>query len=315
MATRASVFQAVQLGLEVTPGTLVAANKRLLGTSLVPRPDIPGGIFRPVNAKVPTDVVLQKELSQAEWAMPEVCFNDFAYICAAALTKLSNFVFNGVAFGPETIQTYSFDVGSSVGAERFTYGFVNSIALRMSETEFSARGTFMGLGPLGEGITMTPTPTDVPAIACDPKGTGLFIGDTVAGLARVTRYLEGGFTLNNIRGPLMTLDESQPSFTDTVEGVVDPGATLTLEHNAFSAGLTADLRLKKTKFVRFVNVGAEYSVGNPYKIQITFPCKLRNPNRGPRNTVFGATYDLQPVYDSTFGKYLEIIVLTNMSAL
>ena len=40
MGLPATVFQGVQIGVESTPGTPVAANKKLLATSMIPSPKV-----------------------------------------------------------------------------------------------------------------------------------------------------------------------------------------------------------------------------------------------------------------------------------
>jgi hypothetical protein len=76
-----------------------------------------------------------------------------------------------------------------------------------------------------------------------------------------------------------------------------------------------DLRNKAKKWFRFRCEGREYGVGTPYRLEVEFPGKLTNPGRGPQGSIYGATYDITPIYDSTLASSFIIRVLTDMASL
>jgi hypothetical protein len=156
---RASVFQQLQIGVETTPGTLVAANKRLLGTSVgAIEPDIPAEAFRPYGSKASTDVLTGKGHGMApiEGILNP---NDLIYLLSSAYCKATittpggatdtrEWTFLGRNFGPDDFQTYTCDFGSFEGGERAKFAVVNGFGFEVGigEARTSVTGNLlMGL--------------------------------------------------------------------------------------------------------------------------------------------------------------------------
>lgn len=259
MPERATVHNAVQVGVEVTPGTVVPASRRLQSTRIEPNPIAPVNAVRAEGSKFNTDVILTKEHTEAalsgEMSFTDLCYlfsgllttptitiptsngiytvslgspfggtftltyngattgaiahNATAATVEAALTGLSTLdagdvtvakPSNGVytvtfsgekaglqlpltgnggslsggtftitttacsltrrwrflpnTYAPDTPKTFTFEVGSSGGAERYAYGLVNGLTFRVTKEEASVNGDMLGQ-KLAEGITMT----------------------------------------------------------------------------------------------------------------------------------------------------------------
>lgn len=84
MAERATILEGVQLAVETTPGTAVAAAKRLLCSQIQfdPKPKITK--FRPMGSKVTTAVVAGKELSEGT-LKGILAYNDIVYLLSSLL--------------------------------------------------------------------------------------------------------------------------------------------------------------------------------------------------------------------------------------
>jgi hypothetical protein len=264
--------------------------------------------------KFPVDVLLQKEWTVAEIGSPDgLGINDAAYWLAGLMSRTA-FVFKPVSFGPEVITTYSGEAGSSAGAEKFAYGFTQSLAFTFTPAESSMTGVMIGR-KLTESATMTPTPTDIPAEAPDPKKNSVWVAATQAGLARTRRVVAASFGIANARVPFIDMYDTDDSFEEPVEDAWDVSSSITIEHNATSVGFMTALRNKEAQWFRFRTEGREYGVGTPYRLEIEGKFKLANPGRGPQGSIWGATYDLVPVYDSTLAAPFVIRVLTDMAGL
>ena len=315
MSVNAAVFQRVQLGAEVTPGTLVAASKRLGCTMFRPVPRVPLTPFRPVGSKFPTAQTKQKEWTAFEYS-GDIGYVDMLYILNSLLKKVAGGTptFIPDTWGPDSIQTYTMEHGSSLQAQKFGFGVISAMALTFSNTEASLRGSGFGQAMAG-GITMTAAPTDVPVVPVDPASIDLYVGDTVAGLALVQRGL--GVTLNfaDKVGPAFFLKSSVSSFEDVVERPVTYGINLSVEHNSTAEGYMADLRAAKKKFLRIKCTGPEYGVGTPYLLQITCPFEFQNPDRPDVQDIYTDAFPVVPVNDATFGGAIEVVLNTGQTGL
>jgi hypothetical protein len=154
MADRASVFEAAQIGVEATPGTAVAALKRLLCTSIIATPNTPANKFRPQGSKADTDVIRRKDHTEAQiegvLSFYDICYLASGLLCAATITtpggatSARDWEFLPKTFGPDDFKTFTVETGSSAGAEKFAYGFLNGLSFRFSEEEAGLTGSMMG---------------------------------------------------------------------------------------------------------------------------------------------------------------------------
>ena len=70
MAENSSIYQVTQLGVEVTPGTPVAATRLITGASFVPRPQGNVNVFRPQGFKFATVAQPGREWSEFDVSGP-----------------------------------------------------------------------------------------------------------------------------------------------------------------------------------------------------------------------------------------------------
>jgi len=309
MPERAQVFQAIQLGPEVTPGTAVAATKRMLETRIEPGPETPVDAFVASGAKVATDTTNQKEWTTLN-VTGRLGFNDIIYLLAMALKDVAPagnlWTFKPVTFAGDTPKTFTIEHGSAEGAERVAYCYATALGMNFTPQEATVTATLMGQ-ILQEGFALTGGVTDNPKLLIQPKETDVLVGNSVAGLAQLTRCLQASINIRNIRNGLFTLNAADDSYSADVETERDARAQIVVVHNSASVAMMADLRASQQKFCRIRNIGPVLGGGN-YSIQITFPFKFARSDRGAQQGAHASTYDLILDYDSTFAGWIEVIV-------
>jgi len=183
---RASVYQATQLGVETTAGTVTPGNRRILDFMVNARPNVPLTPYRPMGSVAPTTAIIQKEWASAA-VEGVIGYNSIIYIlnslikqispstpAGATLTRLWSFKPSN--FAPDTPATYTVEKGSSAGAERFAYGMFTNLTQRWNRTEAALTSAMMGQA-LTESITMTGSPTDIAAAPVDPRSVSVFVGN------------------------------------------------------------------------------------------------------------------------------------------
>jgi hypothetical protein len=320
MPPRAAVFQAVQVGLEATPGTPVAASKRLLATEIALQPRTPFNTFRPVGQKFATGSSAQKEWTEAS-VRGALSYNDLTYIMSSLLTQAAvpgTWTLKPNTFGPDNPATYTIMSGSSAGAESVAYGLFQGIDMRMTRAEAALTGSILGK-VLNEQITMTASPTDIPKALINPKSIDVFMSDTLAaiGSGKVTNSIEAGLSFGNRYAGFFPFDSTEASYSGHVERAPSFTCHLTAMHDSISAGWAADMRAQKTKFVRWLSNGPLVIAGGGifYKMQITMAFQFRQPDRGPREELWTSAWPGDPVYDSTLGGAIEVVLVNDVAAL
>lgn len=315
MAERAAVFNRPQVGKETTAGVAVAASKRLHCTGIRPRPVTNVRPFRPVGGKFVTDVSQEKEMTVAAIS-GDLNYTDIIYFLSSVLMKVAvagTWTFKPNPNDADALETLTVEVGSSVGAERFAYGITRSLEMVFSPTEATFSGEMIGR-VLAHGITMTAAPTDVAKAIVSPKTIDVYVGDTVGGLARISRGFRGNVAIRNKLGPVMTLDSTEASFSAPVELAPDLTASLMLAKDSVGVGYMTDLRSSAQKFIRFKSTGGSYGAGN-YDIQVTMPFKFNTPDPGEEQGVDVYTYGLIPNYEAAYASAIEVIVVNGIAAL
>lgn len=154
MSERASVLQRGQVGPEVTPGTAVAATKRLGSTSIQIQPAGNVNRFGPIGSKFDTITAIGKEWSTLNFN-GEGSYNDLIYLLAGVVrdTTPTNpggsaylWTFTPRASQEDVPQTYTVEQGEIAAggrASRAAYGLLGSLTLDWSRERVGTSGNGM----------------------------------------------------------------------------------------------------------------------------------------------------------------------------
>lgn len=151
---RASVFEGIQIAVETVPGTAVPANKRLLCTTISPKPSIGQNNFRPNGSKAATVTIPRKEYSEGS-IDGVLAFNDLCYLLSCLLctpvittpdgaTNTRRWTFTPANFGPDAPKSLTVEKGSSAGAERIPGVVVNGLTININDTDAKVTGSILG---------------------------------------------------------------------------------------------------------------------------------------------------------------------------
>lgn len=321
--TRGSIFQSVQVGPEVTPGTSVAASKRLLGLSIQPTNKAEVKLFRPMGSKFQTVATLNKEWSEASIGGP-VSYTDLVYaLCSCVVnvaptgTTAKTWIFSPALSAADTIKTLTVESGDATRAQKFTYGIVNSLGLKFSRTGNEISGSMIGKAAT-DGITLTATPTDVALIPVMPTQVTYKLADTQAGLAGasvIPNIIDSEWSLSGRFAPAWFMDGTT-TFASHVETEPELSVKFRMEADATALGLLTTMRAGSTKFLRISATGALISGSDYYSLTIDTALKMTEPTSYEDvDGVYAYGWSASGVYDSTWTKTTEITVINALAAL
>ena len=148
-----------------------------------------------------------------------------------------------------------------------------------------------------------------------PTQVSVLLGSTFLGMAKLTRLLEATLSVQERHLPVFTVDDSEPSFSATVEGAGDPVARITVVQNSEADQYLQRLRGRTLQWCRIVANGPEIEPGFNHRLEITFPCKFTSAGRGDTEGAYTGNYDLQVIYDETAGYGLKVVVDTDLASL
>lgn len=335
MAERSSITQAVQIGVETDPGTAVAAARRLgsMGFEIGPSVDIK--TLRPTGTKYPLLQILGKEWVEADIngmaVYTELPYAFASVISAPVVTSImdgptptgaTRWIFDSNTYGDDAPKTFTVEQGSSFRAHRFAHGIIPEYTWSWSREEIELGGTMLGRA-IEDGVTLTPTPTQLPQIPVKPADLSVYIDPSAAalGTTKQLRTLSGECNISDRFQPLWVVDAAQPSFVSTVEG--EPTVEFKIKQMADSqaaANLVA-MRAGTSKFLRLRGVGPQiYTSATPLTVnhQVTWDVAGQVSDISKfedEDGVFAVEYTFNAVHDPTWGKAFRVEVITTTSTL
>lgn len=149
---RATVFEAVQFGVESAYGTAAVPNRQALAMSIEPTPSIDVRTFRPRGNKHTTVTAKGKDYTTAKVSglgtYTEIIYPFAAHLCTPSSVTAGTgraWTFSPSATGEDTLSSLTVEAGADTQrASRFTYGLVNSLGYTITRDEFSIEGSMMG---------------------------------------------------------------------------------------------------------------------------------------------------------------------------
>lgn len=262
-----TINQTVQIGIEATPGTAVAAAKRLDCYDF--QFGIKGNFKTTAGTGRKYDSVQQLN---AEWIdgtlTGNMDFNGIPYLLAGAMGIVSptahgssavakDYIYDAILSGSRQPQTYSFEQGDSVRAHKFAYGLITKFGYKFTrQTDASVSGSILAQRVL-DGITMTASPTPVPLVPMTGQQFDLYLDSAFGsiGTSQVLKPLSVEFSFDNIYGPAWYINRAINSYSAHVD--LKPTTMVKFMVAADAAGMASlgDMRTGVTKYLRVESVG------------------------------------------------------------
>lgn len=323
MAERTTVTQGVQIGVEATPGTSVAANRKLQSMTFSPFVKSDGDSFRPSGFKFPTMHAIGKEWAGAkltgnptysELIYPMSSVLAYAAPAQQGATTAYKWSHSPSTTSEDTVKTYTIERGSAVRADKSTYGLVSGFSLSGDRSKLDLGGEVL-MRATTDGITLTSSPTSIELIPILPKDVSIYLDTTSAalGTTKLTRALSWAVDIKPRYNPLWVVDQAQTSYVTHVETPVDGQVKLKLEADAVGMGLLTAMRDNTTRFMRIEALSSQLAgVGFPYRLGIDLALQIvGEPSEiTDEDGVCAIEWTFDITHDATWGKSM-LVELTN----
>ena len=326
MSERATVAQGAQIGVEATPGTAVPADTILDALSFTMGIGGTAAEFRPDGHKFPSLTLPGKEWTDVPYT-GKGCYRAMGYILDSLIAKATpTAAGTGYqrVYAPQDTQedtrlTYTLEKGSSVRAASASSLFFASLAMALSRDTFDVSGDAVAK-LLGDGITMTGSPSTVSASPIMPRDFDVYVDDTAAALGntKLLRDFTADINLGPLIQPIWPLDSTQTSFASVVEIAAAATVTLGFAAIAESSDFIDAFRDGRTKFVRIEAKGNVLTAGTPpvtelFRIDVAL--KMTTPGQQQDiDGVYGWKPQFVVVQDGTWGKAIELTVINDVAS-
>lgn len=336
MAERSAITQAVQIGVEVTPGTAVAAPRRLGSMGWKLGPAIDSTKLRPTGTKYPLAQVLGKEWTEADLDGLAV-YTELVYAFASVLsaptvtaitdgvtpTGATRWAFTSNTFGDDAPKTLTVEQGSAFRAHRAAGMIITEYSWEWSRSGVELGGAAFGKA-MQDGITLTGSPTMLPQVPVRPGDLSVYLDDASADLGdtKLLRVLKGEFVIGDRYNPLWVVDAAQTSFVSTVEGEPTLEMKMTVMADANGLASLQAMRDGETRFMRLQGVGPQiYNGADPeddvyHQVTIDMAGQVSDVSKfDEEDGVFAIELTWTGVHDPTWGKAIAVEVITTTATL
>jgi hypothetical protein len=328
MAERTTVTQIVQIGVETTPGTSVAATKFL--PSLMIETGIDGAFTeqRGSGFKVPVNWIPGKEWAGGTLAASAPTYDELTYLFASILNSVTPttvattgrlWTMTISANSEDTVKTFTIEQGSANRAQKFSFGQMTEITMTGNRDKVDVAGSFQGQA-FTDGITLSAGTTAVPQIPILPKHVDVWMDDTSVnlGTTKMTRVLNWEWGLKNRFMPLWVVNSANPSYVASMEAPIDAGFKVKMEADAQGMGLLTTARAGAKKFVR-LKATSDQTVGAAtfYSLQIDMCCQVKTLPKTIADDagVYAVEWDMGLVYDATWAKFIQVLLTNTLASL
>lgn len=319
MAERASVFQTVQFGIEVTPGSAVAANRKFASVSITPGIEVDIKKYRKMGSKWNRLSIIGKEWVTAEISGP-LTYTEWPYLAANCLayaapvqqgaTAAYKWTNNPADDQADVTKTFTIEQGGTVRAHSFPYAQLDSLGYSINRTsgEATIKGSLIGQR-LSDGITMTASPTELALEPVLPDDICIYADDSAAalGTTKLTRALKADWMIDNRFGPIFPIDCALTSFAATVEQEdMEAKFDLLMAADTQGMGLLTTMRAGSKKFIRVVGTGSLIATPYTYVWQHDMCLTVSGVKKFEDDEgIYAIGWEFTVTYDATWGKAMQ----------
>lgn len=338
MVERASVTQAINVGVEAVAGTTpaAAAFKRLQSLSLTPGVKADVELFRPVGTKYPTVQALNREWTESG-VVGEPSYGEIVYPLSSIIgtgtvaqvmdgatpTGGYNWDFTPNTSADDTPKSYTIEQGSAATRiHRYNYGLFSEFGVEVSRANAGVTGKMYGQVLADNiGAFTQANPATVELVPMLPAQWSVYMDATSAalGTTKQTRVLNAKWGIANKSHGMWVVDAANPSWVAPVEDV--PAVTVELLMEADAQGMDPLTRLRSgaTRFLRLEALGPTIYTGGitvQYRFRLDLAGVVSNPDDfSDEDGVYAVKWTFTAVHDATWGKAFTVNVRNKVSAL
>lgn len=324
MAGRATVNRQVQIGVESTPGTPVAANKSLPSLSLYLTRNLETKDYRSQGFKPNTASQIIKDHGMGRVTGP-LNYTEIIYPLNSLVTGVittpgggttsRDHTFTPASVGADAFKTFTIQEGDASAATQMAYSVFAEFGLNADNSTAEISGSLVGMTPTT--TTLTGSPTSIALLPVNIREIDLWMDPTFAaiGTTKVSDHLGSSFNISNKYGLKWVLNTANTSFKDIVELAPSLTFSFTTEHNAQSRTLYDSVSTNPVQYFRFQATGPIIEAAIRYKFQLNAGVNIKATEQIDSEGVWGYKYDCAPVYTSTFPGAWSVVVTNTLTGL
>lgn len=327
---RPNVTITTQLGVEVTPGTGVAANRIIRALNFMPRLRRDVKPFRPRGKKFSTLTTIGKEWGEGSYD-GKGCYNALLYVLAGFLpiptpTAVGASAAKRWTFQPSSSQedstrkTYTFEVGSNVAVDKFTFGQLASCQLNLTQDDVDVTGNLFARKPTYNQV-QTASPTEIAARPIQRGQIDVFLDTVFAniGTTKITEVAQEQISVGDKYKPFWAHNTASNSFRDVVEVAPPCQFSFLTPHNSQSRGYFDELAANALHYLRIQAIGDQISLDGVTPVFESLKWDIAGnfvePEENDEQDAFAKRFVFEAIDDPTLGGAFKVEVVNLLTTL
>lgn len=269
MAENTSAARVVQIGMESTPGTSVAATKKLLSVDMMGKISAEVTSQRAAGSKFATGHAVGKEWSEWDIKSEAPVFDELHFLFCSLINNVTPTTLDTSARqwsyipsvqAEDTHKTYTIEEGhaGAANAHKAAFCTVQSVSLDISREKTELSGTMVGQN-MSTGVLLTSSGvTSLPQVPVLPSDWSVFMDTTSAalGTTRLNRVLSAKLSFEDFQNTIWTVDDSKLSWAASLETLPKCTVELTMEADAAGLGPMAAMQAGTSRYLRIRNLSS-----------------------------------------------------------
>lgn len=331
MATTSELNRVVQVGVEVTPGTTVAATKKLQLIKVETQADPTVQKFDGTARRFPVSHKLNAELSRLKLG-GFMNYTELVYVLsnlygAATITTPTGavltrkWVWQVPLSGSITRQTLTIEEGDTIAARKMGYGLLQGWGFKADrETQIPITGD--GVAQIeSDSITLTAALSAVAQIPILGKHGNVYLDTTFAniGTTQIAKPISTELKWAKDADVYWAMNRSNPSYVEHVDMPPDVELVLEMPNDAFAATMDGYARTDQTVYARVNFQGDLIENTTPnyfYTLNLDIPARIVkiDSDKGSKGVRI-RTFHLMPIEDATAGFGMIATLFTTLVSL
>lgn len=314
-----------QIGVESTPGTAVAANKRFLCVMLDLSPKIRTKAFRANGKKTNTTKQLQRIWTEGKYE-GALNYREIVFLLASLVgesggvvtaSSISTWEFFPASVGADSnSKSLTIQKGDSTHAQQATYCKVVSMAVKISKDDAMISGDIVGRA-LADA-TLTASPTEIDQLPVNINEVDVFFDTSFGGIGgtKLTDVMAVEFDIGKKFDTKEVLNTDFQSFKEMIEVPYEVKGKITVEYNAqtqaiYNAVIASGLPFR---FLRVKCTGPTLGAGN-HTISLDMAAKIEAAESKDQDGVFAYEFTFEAIDNVTMGRSWAITVQNDITGL
>lgn len=333
MADISTVSRTVQFGLEVTPGSTVAADTVLSTVGLSRfKGQGAGETYTPMGSKLATaNIPIGREWVEIDFDGIHT-YDEVNYIFESALDLVGAPTAAGtngkqrvytLSKLTNTKQAYTIEQVHTERTQRASFCQVSDLTLNFGwqAADSKISGKFLGQR-IADDVTPTGSPSLVNFNIVSPQTWDVFNAATQAGLDAASGYgraFKASLAVPNIVGPLNRMASGDVSYVALLEKQLQLAFKLSTGSDDADMSFLSNLRTGDITFFRLESLGPVIAgaVASQYTYQVDVACRVNKPYTPTeeQGVAEGADWEFDLTYDVTWGNILSITTISELASL